>query len=96
MNTVRAVLKDVQMHEQAGIIQKEVLTMLSDVARLDDRVGKLQRHFDLTSEDIRQIRISTEKVTKRGERIEGLELGEDDAAEELPVPPVTPLEVKEG
>lgn len=96
LNTVRAVLKDVQMHEQAGIIQKEVLTMLSDVARLDDRVGKLQRHFDLTSEDIRQIRISTEKVTKRGERIEGLELGEDDAAEELPVPPVTPLEVKEG
>ena len=35
-------------------------------------------------------------IEKRGERIEGLELGEDDDAEELPAPPVTPLEVKEG
>ena len=97
LNTVRAVLKDVQMHEQAGIIQKEVQIMLGDVARLDDRVGKMQRHFDQTSDDMRQIRISTEKITKRGDRIEGLELVEDDDDDEaLPLPPVTPLKVEEG
>lgn len=86
LNTVRAVLKDVQMREQAGVIQKEVGALLADVGRLDDRVGKLQRHFDQGAEDIRQIRISTEKVTKRAERIETVELGE----------PVEPTEALSG
>lgn len=79
LNTVRAVLRDVRMREQASVIQKEVATMLEDVARLDERVGKLQRHFDQTSEDVRQIRISTEKVTKRGERIKDLELEDEES-----------------
>ncbi len=83
LNTVRAILKDVRMREQAGLIQNEVHTMLKDVARLDDRVGKLQSHFGQASEDLRQIRISTEKVTKRGEKIAQVELGEQGEQEEL-------------
>ena len=90
LHTVRAVLKDVHMREQAHVIQKEVQTMLGDVNRLDDRVGKLQQHFGLAVEDIRQIRISTDKVTKRGERIEEIEVGEGGQetgpAEELDTP----------
>ncbi|WP_375593530.1 DNA recombination protein RmuC [Algihabitans albus] len=77
LNTVRAVLRDVRMREQAGVIQTEVQTMLEDVARLDQRVGKLENHFDQASRDIRDIRISADKVTKRGERIKDLELEED-------------------
>jgi DNA recombination protein RmuC len=73
LNTVRAVLKDVRMREQAGVIQQEVTALLKDVLRLDDRVAKLQRHFEQAGEDVRQIRISTEKVAKRAERIEDLE-----------------------
>ncbi len=73
LNTVRAVLKDVRMREQAGVIQQEVTSLLKDVLRLDDRVAKLQRHFEQAGEDVRQIRISTEKVAKRAERIEDLE-----------------------
>ena len=90
LHTLRAVLKDVHMREQAHVIQKEVLTMLGDVNRLDDRVGKLQDHFGLAVDDIRQIRISTDKITKRGERIEEIEVGEGDPeagpVEELPTP----------
>jgi DNA recombination protein RmuC len=84
LNTVRAVMKDVRMKEAAGIIQTEVLTMLEDVARLDDRVGKLQRHFDQSAEDVRQIRVSADKVTKRGERISDLQLGDDGGDERTP------------
>ena len=80
LNTVRAVLKDVRMREQAGVIQEEVRTMLEDVVRLDDRVAKLQRHFEQAGEDVRQIRISTEKVAKRAERIEELEFETPDGA----------------
>jgi DNA recombination protein RmuC len=86
LNTVRAVLKDVRMREQAGVIQAEVARLLSDVGRLDERVGKLQRHFDQASEDVRQIRISTEKVSKRGERIEALQLEDDEAGQALAPP----------
>ena len=83
LNTMRAILKDVRMREQAGLIQAEVHTLLKDVARLDDRVGKLQNHFGQASEDLRQIRISTEKVTKRGEKIAQVELEDTDEHEEL-------------
>jgi DNA recombination protein RmuC len=94
LNTIRAVLKDVRMREQAGVIQAEVGKLLADIIRLDDRVGKLQKHFDLTSEDVRHIRVSTDKVMKRSERIEEMQL-EDGAAEEnpLPEPPTQSLPV---
>lgn len=74
LNTVRAVLKDARMREQAGVIQKEVLTMLDNVRRLDGRVGKLQKHFDQASDDMRQVRISTEKIALHGEKIEEVQL----------------------
>ena len=80
LNTVRAILKDVRMREQADVIQAEMRKLLDDVRRLDERVVKLQQHFGQASEDIRKIRISTEKVTRGAERIEGLQL-EDPVAE---------------
>ena len=77
LNTVRAVLKDVRLREQAHLIQAEITRLLEDVVRLDERVGKLQRHFDQAGEDLRQIRISSEKVVRRGTRIEELEFEEN-------------------
>ena len=43
LNTVRAVLKDVQMREQAGEIQKLVGLMMGDTRRLQERVDNLKR-----------------------------------------------------
>ncbi|HLI11991.1 MAG TPA: DNA recombination protein RmuC [Alphaproteobacteria bacterium] len=87
LNTIRAVLKDVRMRELAGVIQKEVMALLGDVRRLDERVGKLQSHFNQTSEDVRQIRISTDKVVKRAESIEELEFDDADGNAALPAAP---------
>jgi DNA recombination protein RmuC len=86
LNTVRAVLKDARMREQAGVIQKEVRILLDDVSRLDDRVTALDKHFGQAAEDIRQIRISTDKVVKRADRIEAVQLGEDGPAAEVAPP----------
>lgn len=83
LNTVRAVLKDARMREQAGVIQEEVLKMMDNIGLLDDRVSKLQKHFAMTEEDIRKIRISTDKVTRQGEKIEAVQLADDTPAEEL-------------
>ena len=91
LNTVRAVLKDATMREQAGVIQAEVVKLLNDVGRLDQRVDRLQSHFDLAVKDMREIRISTDKIIKKGEKIEDLHFADDTPAEDLapetPAPP---------
>ncbi|MBW7835748.1 MAG: DNA recombination protein RmuC [Sphingomonadales bacterium] len=79
LNTVRAVLKDAQMREQAHVIQREVGLPLADVGRLDERVEKLQTHFAQAEQDLKQIGISTAKIASRAERIEAVELEEPDA-----------------
>ncbi len=56
LNTVRAVLKDVRMREQAGEIQKTVGLLLGDVKRLDERVEQLKTHFAQTEKDLRDDR----------------------------------------
>lgn len=83
LNTMRAILKDVRMREQAHVIQGMVGDLIADMDRLDSRVTKLQAHFDQAVEDVRQIRISTDKVIKRANKIEGV--GLDDTHPELPV-----------
>lgn len=76
IQVIQSVLKDARMREQAHLIQAEVIRLMDDVARVDERVRKLQTHFQQSSRDIDDILVSTGKVTKRGQKIEALEFGE--------------------
>jgi DNA recombination protein RmuC len=76
LTTMRAVLKDVRMREQAHVIQAKVGELAKDLDRLDIRVGKLQSHFDQAVEDVRQIRVSTDKAMKKADDIESVGLEE--------------------
>ena len=76
IQVIQAVLKDARMREQAHLIQGEVIRLMEDVSRLDDRVRKLQSHFSQANKDIDLILTSTDKVAKRGSKIEALEFGE--------------------
>jgi DNA recombination protein RmuC len=80
IQVIQAVLKDARMREQAHLIQGEVIRLMEDVGRLDERVRKLQGHFAMTQRDVDQILTSTEKVTRRSQRIEALEFGVDHPA----------------
>ncbi len=91
LNTIRAVLKDVRMREAAGVIQQEVEKLMVDVKRLDDRSEKLQKHFGQATEDVRQLRISTEKISRHGERIQDLQLADEEEAEEAIAAPQADL-----
>jgi DNA recombination protein RmuC len=71
------------MKEQAGLIQKQVGLMLNDVRLLDERVGKLQTHFRQANEDIEGISISSRKVADRGQKIQDVQLDEEETAAEL-------------
>jgi DNA recombination protein RmuC len=72
------------MREQAGEIQKTVGLLLEDVRRLDDRVEKLKAHFAQTEKDLRDLDTSADRITKRGQRILDVDLGEEPTA--LPKP----------
>ena len=74
LNTVRAIMRDVKMRQQAGLIQKEVESLLLDVTRLDERIGKLRGHFDQANKDIEQNETSSRKIGSRGEKITSLEV----------------------
>lgn len=87
LNTVRAILMDVKMREQAGLIQREVQKMLEDVIRLDHRVSNLSGHFTQAEKDVREIQTSTGKIAKRGKRISEVRLEDDEEAQDKLTPP---------
>lgn len=78
LNTIRAILKDANMREQAGVIQKEVSLLIDDIGRLDERVANLDRHFHQACDDIEQIKISSGKVARKIQKIEAVELESSD------------------
>ncbi len=77
IQVIQSVLKDAGMREQAHLIQGEVMKLMEDVGRVNDRVLKLKTHFDQASKDIDDILISTRKLTARGAKIEALEFGDE-------------------
>ncbi|MCZ8154449.1 MAG: DNA recombination protein RmuC [Rhodobacteraceae bacterium] len=76
LNTMRAVLKDARMREQAGAIRKELALLYADVERLGTRVENLDRHFGQAQRDVEEIKISTEKATKRARRLDNFDFEE--------------------
>ena len=76
LNTMRAIMRDTRMREQAAEIQKMIGQLLEDVRLLDERAGNLQRHFEQASEDVRKIRTSAERINGRGDRIREVELND--------------------
>ena len=76
IQTMQAVFKDQRMREQAGLIKVEVSRLLEDVGRLKERIGDLQKHFGAASSDLEKLNISADKVTRRGLRIESMDLSE--------------------
>jgi DNA recombination protein RmuC len=76
LNTMRAVLKDARMREQAGAIRKELALLYGDVERLSDRVGNLDRHFGQAAKDIEEIKTSSDKAARRARRLDNFDFEE--------------------
>ena len=97
IQVVQAIVRDAQMRDAAEKIQVEVGKLVEDVGRLRDRAVKLQTHFAQAADDVGQVLISAEKVSKRGGRIQSLELDEDaQSAKSVEKPPAVPLQLKLG
>jgi len=86
LNTMRAVLKDARMREQAGAIRKELSLLHGDVDRLGTRVENLDRHFNLAVKDMAEIKISAEKAGNRARRLDAFDFAEEPATPLVPPP----------
>ncbi|MET0606057.1 MAG: DNA recombination protein RmuC [Beijerinckiaceae bacterium] len=76
IQVMQTIMRDHRMREEARVIQSEVGRLMEDVRRLVDRVENLDTHFRQAGKDIEQIRISADKIERRGEKIDALEFDE--------------------
>ena len=76
LNTMRAILKDARMREQAGAIRNELTLLYQDVDRLGVRVESLDRHFNQAAKDISDIKISADKAGRRVKRLDNFDFEE--------------------
>ncbi len=76
LNTMRAILKDARMREQAGAIRRELGLLYQDVDRLGTRVDNLDRHFGQAAKDLADIKISADKAGRRAKRLDNFDFEE--------------------
>lgn len=76
LNTMRAILKDARMREQAGAIRRELHLLYADVERLGVRVDNLDRHFSQAQKDVADIKISAQKAGRRAQRLDNFDFEE--------------------
>ena len=86
LNTMRAVLKDARMREQAGAIRKSLRLLHRDVEMIGARAAKLETHLRQAGEDVSGILVAASRAGKRADRLDNFDF--DPAAEpaEAPLP----------
>jgi DNA recombination protein RmuC len=87
IQVMQTIMRDARMRDQAHVIQAEVGKLLEDVRRLADRTAKLDNHFRQAQEDLGMIVASSEKIVKRGERIDTMEFSQEPAPPKIEVLP---------
>ena len=86
LNTMRAILKDARMREQAGAIRTALRQLHRDVELVVDRVDKLNTHFNQARKDIEGISTAAERAGKRANKLDNFDFEEIEALD-----PVAPL-----
>ena len=76
LNTMRAILKDARMREQAGAIRTTLKQLHRDVELVVERVGKLNTHFGQARKDIEDITVAAERAGKRATKLDNFDFEE--------------------
>jgi DNA recombination protein RmuC len=80
LNTARAVIRDSETRRMAHVIKDELSKLAKDFARFDERMKKLASHIEQANKDVSEVRISSDKISRRFQQIERVELEHPDAA----------------
>ncbi|KAA9006042.1 DNA recombination protein RmuC [Histidinibacterium aquaticum] len=76
LNTMRAVLKDARMREQAGAIRKALGQLHRDVEIVGERAAKLETHLRQAGEDVSGILTAAQRAGKRAHRLDNFDFEE--------------------
>lgn len=76
LNTMRAILKDARMREQAGAIRKALRLLHRDVELVVERVQKLDTHFNQARADLDGIGTAAERAGKRALKLDNFDFEE--------------------
>lgn len=79
LNTARAVIRDSETRRMAHVIKDELSKLAKDFARFDERMKKLASHIEQANKDVSEVRISSDKISRRFQQIERVELDHPDA-----------------
>jgi DNA recombination protein RmuC len=74
LNTARAVIRDSETRRMAHVIKDELGKLAKDFARFDERMKKLAAHIEQANRDVNEVRISSDKISRRFQQIERVEL----------------------
>jgi DNA recombination protein RmuC len=80
LNTARAVIRDSETRRMAHVIKDELGKLAKDFARFDERMKKLASHIEQANKDVSEVRISSDKISRRFQQIERVELEHPDTA----------------
>ncbi|MFT4744127.1 MAG: DNA recombination protein RmuC [Yoonia sp.] len=86
LNTMRAILKDARMREQAGAIRTTLRLLHRDVELVVERVGKLNTHFGQARKDLEDINTAAERAGKRATRLDNFDFEEIEKEVAAPLP----------
>jgi DNA recombination protein RmuC len=80
LNTARAVIRDSETRRMAHVIKDELGKLAKDFFRFDERMKKLAAHIEQANKDVGEVRISSDKISRRFQQIERVELEHPDTA----------------
>jgi DNA recombination protein RmuC len=78
LTTARAVLKDSATRKQVHVIQEHLVSLAKDFDRFRVRMNNLSKHIQQANKDVTDVHISANKISSRFEKIERVELKEED------------------
>ncbi len=78
LTTARAVLKDSATRKQVHLIQEHLVALSKDFSRFQTRMNNLSKHIEQASKDVNDVNTSAKKISSRFEKIEKVELLEED------------------
>jgi DNA recombination protein RmuC len=84
LGTMRALLRDVRLRQEAGRIRRELDRLVADVGRLDERTESLRRHFGQAQKDIDMIETSSAAIKRGGQRLADLDMDDPEPPKVLP------------
>ncbi|MEO3414345.1 DNA recombination protein RmuC [Roseovarius sp. CAU 1744] len=76
LNTMRAILKDARMREQAGAIRKALKQLHRDVEIIGEKAGKLETHLRQAGDDVSGVITAATRAGKRADRLDNFDFEE--------------------